>query len=402
MAQMEFSNASIPLATVLNEINTVRFGGLDLQPSYQRGYVWKDDFKDKLIYSIVKTYPTGNISVRVLTNPNDKGAKKEVVDGQQRLTTIKDFVSGEYVIRSEWSKKIITVIKDFYESVGVQDDRVDKLVKKLSNKGNPKLKYEDLPVVIQGNIQTYPIPMTYIANATDEQVREYFRFLQNQERLRAGEIINSMPATNLEVFISNITNKNQFLDIVGFADNRAEFDKIFYSIIGLYDSKLQFGSTDKAIQEYSAKANTPTIGLNNTERMVKQINGIHKIATYNNDGELKICKIIEGTRKRFLKYLLLLSGLGYVDFCTDTERKLRKLKAIDDKLSPFFSAKANAIENEFVGYKPEVIEEMRYIALLTKGGHSLARVENRMKILAHYINTDDDNVSSGIKPIEEM
>ena len=128
MAQMEFSNASIPLATVLNEINTVRFGGLDLQPSYQRGYVWKDDFKDKLIYSIVKTYPTGNISVRVLSDPNNKGAKKEVVDGQQRLTTIRDFVSGDYVVKSEWSKKIINVIKEFYESVGVQDDKVDKLV----------------------------------------------------------------------------------------------------------------------------------------------------------------------------------------------------------------------------------------------------------------------------------
>ena len=47
--QMSFSNASIPVQTVLNNIDTVRFGGLDLQPSYQRGYIWKDDFKDKLI-----------------------------------------------------------------------------------------------------------------------------------------------------------------------------------------------------------------------------------------------------------------------------------------------------------------------------------------------------------------
>lgn len=401
MAQMEFSNASIPLATVLNEINTVRFGGLDLQPSYQRGYVWKDDFKDKLIYSIVKTYPTGNISVRVLSVPNDKGAKKEVVDGQQRLTTIKDFVSGNYVIKSEWSKKIINVIKEFYESVGVQDEKVDKLVNKLSNKGNPRLKYIDLPAVIQGNITTYPIPMTYIANATDEQVREYFRFLQNQERLRAGEIINSMPATNLEVFISDIKNKNQFLDIVGFADNRSEFDKIFYSIIGLYDSKLQFGSTDKAIQEYSAKANTPTTGLTKTKRMVEQINGIYQNAIYNNTREVKVKKIIEGTRKRFLKFLLLLSGLGYVDFCIETDKKLKKLKIIDDKLSSFFSAKSKAAENEFKNYKVEVLEEMRCIALITKGSHSLSRVKNRMQILAHYINTTDDNIPSGIKLIEK-
>ena len=48
LEQMRFSNASIPVTTVLNDINTVNFGGLDLQPSYQRGYIWKDDFKDKL------------------------------------------------------------------------------------------------------------------------------------------------------------------------------------------------------------------------------------------------------------------------------------------------------------------------------------------------------------------
>ena len=49
LEQMNFSNASVPVTSVLNSINTVNFGGLDLQPTYQRGYVWKDDFKDKLI-----------------------------------------------------------------------------------------------------------------------------------------------------------------------------------------------------------------------------------------------------------------------------------------------------------------------------------------------------------------
>ena len=204
LEQMNFSNASVPVTSVLNSINTVNFGGLDLQPTYQRGYVWKDDFKDKLIYSIVKSYPTGNISVRVLKTPNAKGAKSEVVDGQQRLTTIRDFVSSQYIIKSEWSKKIIEVIKNYYESAGVQDEAVDKLVKKLNNKGNVRLKFKDLPEIIKGNINSYNIPMTYIADATDQQVREYFRFLQNQERLRAGEIINSMPATNLEVFFIKI------------------------------------------------------------------------------------------------------------------------------------------------------------------------------------------------------
>lgn len=392
LEQMSFSNASVPVTSVLNSINTVNFGGLDLQPTYQRGYVWRDDFKDKLIYSIVKSYPTGNISVRVLKTPNAKGAKSEVVDGQQRLTTIRDFVSNQYVIKSEWSRKIIEVIKNYYESAGVQDDTVDKLTKKLGNKGNVRLKFSDLPEIIKGNINSYNIPMTYIADATDQQVREYFRFLQNQERLRAGEIINSMPATNLEVFLDHIAHKNMFLDMIGFSDDRAEFDKIFYSMVGLFDQKIPFGTTDKTIQGYAAKAETPTAGLDKVNAMVDQINAITSIAH----------PVLSATRKRFLKYLLLLSGLKLVDFGTETASKLKRLKEIDDKFSVFFSAKANVIEQEYEGYSEAVIEEMRLIALLTKGAHSLPRVENRMKILAYYVNTENNTtIPSQIRLIEE-
>ena len=71
------------------------------------------------------------------------------------------------------------------------------------------MKFEDLPPIIQGNINAYNIPVTYIANASDSQIREYFRFLQNQERLRAGEIIKSMPTTNLEIFLKKIIDKNK-------------------------------------------------------------------------------------------------------------------------------------------------------------------------------------------------
>lgn len=376
--QMNFSNASVPVASVLNSINTVKFGGLDLQPSYQRGYVWKDDFKDKLIYSIIKSYPTGNISIRVLKDANAKGAKSEVVDGQQRLTTIRDFILNEYTIKSEWSRKIIELIRDYFEQAKESDESLDKLLKKLSNKGAIKLKYKDLPEIIKGNINAYNIPMTYIADASDQQIREYFRFLQNQERLRAGEIINSMPPTNLECFLDNIRHKNLFLDNIGFSDSRLEFDKIFYSVIGLFDGKIPFGTTDKAIQNYASKASYPTLGLERTNRMVEQINSIIFI-----DSE-----VIQNTRKRYLKYFLLLSGLGYVDFSRDTKEKLKKLKLIDDKLSAFFSAKESAVEKMFKNCSSNIIEDFRLIALLTKGGHPLQRVEDRMKILAKYINED--------------
>lgn len=373
--RMNFSNASMPVLNILNNIDTMQFGGLDLQPDYQRGYIWKADFKDKLIYSVIKQYPTGSISVRSLSTPNSKGAKEEVVDGQQRLTTIKNFVSNGYIIKSEWSRRIIELIVS-YLGENYQDPKLDILKKKLEKKGKIRLKFDDLPSIIQGNINAYNIPVTYIANATDVQIREYFRFLQNQERLRAGEIIKSMPATNLEKYLNSIIDKDKFMDIIGFSDNRAEFDKVFYSVIGLVDGKLNFGVTDKNIQKYCSEAETPTIGLQCVTLMVKQINYI-----CNEDKTL-----VSLSRKRYLKFLLILTALGYVDFKNETNKKLKNLKDIDDMLTVYFSAKLNAVEDKFSGYNTKTIEDLRNIALITKGAHPLTRVKNRMQILSYFVN----------------
>ena len=50
---MAFSYDSRPIQTILNQIRNInKRDGIDLQPNYQRGYIWSSDFKDKLLYSI--------------------------------------------------------------------------------------------------------------------------------------------------------------------------------------------------------------------------------------------------------------------------------------------------------------------------------------------------------------
>ena len=79
---MAFSYDSRPIQTLVNQIrNMNKHDGIDLQPSFQRGFIWNSDFKDKLLYSIIKGYPIGNVSLRIRTEKNDKGAMREVVDG---------------------------------------------------------------------------------------------------------------------------------------------------------------------------------------------------------------------------------------------------------------------------------------------------------------------------------
>lgn len=390
--KMVFSNASIPVTSIINDIDSVKFGKLDLQPDYQREFIWSDEFKETLMFSVIRNYPIGIVTIRILSERNKKGAMREVVDGQQRLTTIYNFIKNEFPIKGNHAKKIVNDLKTYFELAGETDDKLSKLVHKVDKFENIRIYYKDLPEIVQQNILSFNIAMIQITNSDDEQIREYFRLLQNQERLRAGEIIKSMPSTNLEAILNKIHDKNKLLNIIGFADDRAEFDKIFYSILGLFDKKINFGVTDKQIQEYAYNAETPTTGKEYIERLIYQLNSI--IKQFDDD-----IKILINTRKRFLKYFLLLAGFGYVDFKVDTADKLYNLKHIDDMLSAFFSAKANIVEDNFSDFSNEVIEELRLVALISKGAHSFDRVSNRMEILAYYINNKTNKRPSGITNI---
>jgi hypothetical protein len=68
-------------------------GKLVIQPEYQRNYIYNDGKRDvAVIESILKGYPLGLIYF------NDAGHTLEVLDGQQRITSIGRFVTGKFAI----------------------------------------------------------------------------------------------------------------------------------------------------------------------------------------------------------------------------------------------------------------------------------------------------------------
>ena len=378
--RLEFALESFAITTLITNIRIIEFGGLDLKPKYQRNYIWKNDFKDKLIYSIIKSYPIGNIIIRQLKKPNEKGAMSEIVDGQQRLTTIYEFMEDRYEIHSEFSRKIIEEIEEFYGEK--TDSQFEKIRKKLKNKGNIKLKYSDLPSVIKGKFEGFNVSVTKIIESTDEDITEYFRFLQNQERLRAGEILNSLANSKMEKYLLKIDNIDTFCKIIGFDNERKEFDKLFYNIIGLFDDKVSLGAPDNTIKKYVTANDKIVSGEKEVERLINQINQI--------TSENKERIILNAVKKRYLKFLMMMIGFGLIDFSIDTKEKLESLEKIDNKLSVFFSSKPGAVTKEFEGYSNEVIEEFRAIALISKGAQTLERVKNRMEILAYYIENSEE------------
>lgn len=81
--------------TIQNLVDLHREKKLTVNTEYQRSEVWKPPKKKLLIDSILKDYDIGSIILR------QKGDKWEILDGQQRLKAIFDFVDGKFPLSND-------------------------------------------------------------------------------------------------------------------------------------------------------------------------------------------------------------------------------------------------------------------------------------------------------------
>ena len=317
---MSFSYSSQPIMTINN---SCRKNKIILNPKFQRGYIWKNEFRDELIVSILYNYPIGNI---ILSKSEEL---LEVVDGQQRLKTIIYFIgdgTDSYVIRTKSSvlklKKILNEYLSEYKNI-LSDIEVEDFKRVLSKNS---IAYIDLPSTVRDDFMSYNLNITTLSNTDKKTVVEYFKYVQNQETLKAGEIINSIYIYNYELnnLISSVNDKELLLDSLGFSDKRNEFDKHFINVIGVLNNKIPLNAQSKYIVDFAEKY-TEEFENDNVKRLVNNLNSLSS-AFRNNDTELKL-KI----NTRSLK--ILLSYFSFYDFSETTANSiLETLKLVETKL----------------------------------------------------------------------
>ena len=77
-------------------------GELDYSPKYQRNSVWNNSAKSFLIDTVLKSFSVPPIFMRQTININTKTTRREVVDGQQRIRSIIDFLEDKFkIIKSQ-------------------------------------------------------------------------------------------------------------------------------------------------------------------------------------------------------------------------------------------------------------------------------------------------------------
>jgi hypothetical protein len=78
-------------------------GKLTIQPEYQRNYIYNDGKKDvAVIDSLLKGYPLGLIYFNVVSD------QLEVLDGQQRITSVGRFITNKFAIKISGNEKSFT------------------------------------------------------------------------------------------------------------------------------------------------------------------------------------------------------------------------------------------------------------------------------------------------------
>jgi hypothetical protein len=163
-------------------------------PTYQRSAVWKPDQKQLLIDSILRKIDIPKIYLR---QTNSRGFSYEIIDGQQRMRTLWEFLSSKFPLSEE------------AEEVHIGDTLFDVA----------HLTYDELPSKLKlERIHKYTLDVVIIQQATEDEIADLFFRLNNGTPLKPAEVRNAMPGEMTKV-IRELA-QHAFFSKVSFANFR--------------------------------------------------------------------------------------------------------------------------------------------------------------------------------------
>lgn len=175
-------------------VSAFKAGSLVRNPEYQRGEAWSLIQKATFIDSLFRSYPVPALFFHVVESPglDDEPAKKyEIVDGQQRLTSLRDFRDGKVKLLDVGERSKL---------------RVPKRIRAKSAPWAGKY-YADLSTELQREFENREITVFQIgADAHPDEVRDLFIRLQSGTALSRQQIRDAWPG-NLGPYIEHMAGK---------------------------------------------------------------------------------------------------------------------------------------------------------------------------------------------------
>ncbi|MCY4581108.1 MAG: DUF262 domain-containing protein [Chloroflexi bacterium] len=172
-------------------------GNIDPSPPYQRSPVWSVDQKQLLIDSILRGFDIPQIYLTKAQNPDYQW---EVVDGQQRLRAIWEFIDGKYKLSEDADDVNEHVIAD--------------------------MDFADLHPQIKNALNMKALSVVTLKEENDGEIEEMFLRLQNGSSLNSAEKRNAISGDTRD-FIHEITQSHRlFTDCVAVANRRYAHDEL--------------------------------------------------------------------------------------------------------------------------------------------------------------------------------
>ncbi len=202
---MQVNKKPMPLTT----INGIR-KRINTNPDFQRPPVWATSQKQLLVDTILRGYDVPKLYWR---RTGTKPDTYDVVDGQQRLRALWDFIDGNFKLAKD--------------SESIDGEAV------------AGCDYQNLPDELRSRFDVYALDVVVLEDTDEDEVREMFLRLQNGTSLKAQEKRNAYPG-KMRDFVCELV-QHPFFRSVGFTNSRFAFDHVTAQMILL---EIQGGPTN--------------------------------------------------------------------------------------------------------------------------------------------------------------
>lgn len=200
---------------------------LEITPKFQRRPVWSTGARSYLIDTLIRGFPVPPLYLRIAQSADGQRTVREIVDGQQRIRAVLDFIEGKYSL-----------------SKSLQSDFAGQ-------------SYEQLTPEAQQKILHFGFITEVFSGITDEEVLQVFARLNtnsvrlNAQELRNGKFFGKFKQTCYELALLHLTfwRKNRIVSEQGIArmqEVELTSELVIAMIAGMQDKK-------KSISDFYAK-----------------------------------------------------------------------------------------------------------------------------------------------------
>jgi hypothetical protein len=229
------------LRTVVERIES---GDIDLQPDFQRQEIWSPAKKRRLIDTVLRGWSIPPVFLVVT-----KDGRMEVLDGQQRLAALRDFVRNDFSIDGN-----ITPL--------------DERIQNLDGKYYRRLEPADKRLLDQ-----YTLRCFRITDYLPDEPSELFYRLNQPSMLTAGEQRNAFygPAREqLKDLVRTFEDGDNNKKTIGFSNARLAYDDIVARLLLFLEAKtFAIKSTEALVsQRFKERSEFPSTVLDRAKQSI--------------------------------------------------------------------------------------------------------------------------------------